>query len=213
MKFTSRQKLLFDRLVQLGELATNDKLPSKILEITGFGSFFRGKPKPTDVDLFIRYERLNHKPEFKKFRSLISGLFGVDDVQDTYETPKDAIVGLSESSHSLFVDVNANELQSFLAWIEGYSWSMLCPQTLAVQLAIEGSLHYSYRMLKRLLPNLNIAVWVDPNETGRKPGGLRCGFSESIWTPERVDVTSTVMQILSDECVRKNLVSITAQRL
>ena len=43
MKFTSRQKLLFGRLIQLGELATIDKLPSKILEISGFGSFFPWK--------------------------------------------------------------------------------------------------------------------------------------------------------------------------
>ena len=52
-KLTKRQSVLFERLVKLGELAVKDVLPVKVTSIKGFGSFFRGKPSPKDVDLAI----------------------------------------------------------------------------------------------------------------------------------------------------------------
>lgn len=49
-KLSSRQKVLFNRLTALGEWITAGKLPFKIKEIVGFGSFFAAShPRKTPI--------------------------------------------------------------------------------------------------------------------------------------------------------------------
>src|SRR5690349_12819678 len=66
---TKRQKVLFDRLVKLGEMASKHLLPVKVASIKGFGSFFRGKPSPKDADIVIQW--IEESPRFNAFIKLL----------------------------------------------------------------------------------------------------------------------------------------------
>lgn len=55
MQFTKRQQVLLGRLQVLLDRIAAWPLPLDIAEVLGFGSFFRQKAKPRDLDLEIRW--------------------------------------------------------------------------------------------------------------------------------------------------------------
>src|SRR5437660_438244 len=66
---TRRQSVLLDRLVTFCERCGSPDLPWRIERVLGYGSFFRGKGRPGDVDLVARVGARH--PLFNKFRDLV----------------------------------------------------------------------------------------------------------------------------------------------
>src|SRR5207253_10012124 len=50
---TKRQGVLLDRLVAFCQRCGSPDLPMKVVRVMGYGSFFRGKDRPADVDLRV----------------------------------------------------------------------------------------------------------------------------------------------------------------
>ena len=205
MQLTDRQQLLFDRLVTLGDWATNGELPLRVLEIRGFGSFFRGKPRPSDVDLILRVQRPDHLPEFDRFIKVLNAINYDWKLAKRFPTPKDALAGLREDGDSRCADVVDEEHRKFSNWVEAYSWKMLRPDTFHGQCSFEAPEGYAKRMVKRHLPNLNIIHFQNPSDEDVRPLGLRCGFTVSIWKSEATDTAQNLRRLLSEEIVTENL--------
>lgn len=202
---TDRQQVLFDRLVTLGEWATSGELPLKVLEITGFGSFFRGKPRPHDVDLILRVQRPDHLPEFDRFVALIYSIRNDWDLEDLCPNPTDAVHHLHSARDQRVLGVTDRDVRRFGRWLGGYSWKMLRPQTIMQDLGLAAPEEYAKRMVKRELPNLNVIEFLNPNENQPRMVGLRCGFTVSIWSANAPDTASNLDRLLSDQCVTENV--------
>jgi predicted nucleotidyltransferase len=200
---TDRQQLLFSRLVTLGEWATNRKFPLRVLEIIGFGSFFRGKPRPNDVDLVLRVENSDRATELKRLVDLVRSLRKDWDLQEKFESPSAAISELVMVKDQRVSDISDVDIDLFLWWIDGYSWNMLFHQDYVGGYDYLSSHGISKRLIKASLPNLNVVLFVGPKEPD-KPVGLRCGFTVSIWSQDRPDTSANLSEVLADTSVREN---------
>jgi len=200
---TDRQQLLFSRLVTLGEWATNRKFPFRVLEIIGFGSFFRGKPRPHDVDLVLRVENSDRATELKRLVDLVKTLRRDWDLQEKFETPSAAISDLVKLKDQRVSDISDSEIKLFLTWIAGYSWNMIFHQDYLGAYDYLSSHAIAKRLIKASLPNLNVVLFVGPKEPD-KPVGLRCGFNVSIWSQDRPDTASNLFELLTETSVREN---------
>ncbi len=205
MRLTNRQQLLFNRLVTLGEWASSGAFPMTVLEIRGFGSFFRGKQRPHDVDLLVRVQRPEQLPAFSEFLEILKDIRYDWDLEDRFETPHAAMTGLRSEDDERLSGVCDENQQHFLSWIEPYSWNMLRPTTIRDELAFGGPESYARRMVKKRLPNLNVFAFLNPTDTDLRPLGLRCGFTVSIWSQDRQDTTVNLNCLLSHNRVRQNL--------
>lgn len=54
---SKRRQVLANRLGQLGKTLKTAILPVEVYEIWGFGSFFRAKERPNDVDIVVKYKK------------------------------------------------------------------------------------------------------------------------------------------------------------
>ncbi|MDA7980877.1 MAG: hypothetical protein MPJ50_19155 [Pirellulales bacterium] len=205
---TDRQRVLFGRLVTLASWAESGELPCRVLEIVGFGSFFRGKPRPKDVDLIFRIQRPDHTPQFARFLTLLNKIQRSASYYVGFETPKEAMITAHRREDDTWLpglEEGHVERARFGEWIDGHSWNMLRGKTILRQMEVECPEYYVRRMVKRRLPNLNIAHYVNPNETAPRPSGLRCGFTVSIWSEGAGDTESHLSNILSQENVVRNV--------
>lgn len=66
---TKRQAVLLERLVTFCGRCGSPDLPMKVDCVIGYGSFFRGKPNPDDVDLIAMVSRRH--PGFERFCDLV----------------------------------------------------------------------------------------------------------------------------------------------
>jgi hypothetical protein len=131
-KLSKRQKLLIRKLHVLGNRAKEEILPVKIYEIVGFGSFFRLKERPGDVDLLIKYSNINSIYDlFKQIMDNVVELYKED--PEKFSMPIDALAN--------YINVHRNSLpflseyvNVFCSWIENITWGMISrqyPQNLA----------------------------------------------------------------------------------
>jgi len=205
MKLTARQSLLLSRLVNLAELALDRRLPIDVLEILGFGSFFRGKARPKDVDLVIRCTRgPGHK--FVPFSTILRHLCSDLRYQAEFNRPLGAFLDEFDRRHANMIPglVSLDEERSlFSEWLEPYSWSMLFPKSVADPSGWEDPAGFARRLLRRKLPNLNVAYYIFPDVTPEQVG-LRAGFIESIWSRERPDIEANVLDTLEPERALSN---------
>ena len=205
MQLTDRQQLLFDRLVTLGEWATQGELPLRVLEIRGFGSFFRGKPRPSDVDLIFRVQRPDHLPEFDQFLALLKSIRCDWDLEEQFSTPHRALERLRSNGDDRCTEASDDDYRKFLNWIEPYSWNMLHPDSMVRKSSFEAPEYYANRMVKRHLPKLNIVAFQNPDDTDVRPADLRCGFTVSIWSTNSTDTIANLHSLLSEKSVVENL--------
>ena len=71
----NRRALIFKNLMRVIERVEKKLVPIHVAEIWGFGSYFRGKPRPGDIDLVVVFRndsRLDTKAE--QLRSLIAAM-------------------------------------------------------------------------------------------------------------------------------------------
>ncbi|QDT24353.1 hypothetical protein [Gimesia chilikensis] len=204
MELTKRQKTLFDRLVTLGEWANTGELPYHPLEILGFGSFFRGKRNPNDIDLIFRIPK-EHLPEFDEFVQLLYEIRNDWDLEERNANPHDALVELRTNEDQRVANFSDSVFRKYLNWIKPYSWNMLRPNDIHQHNEIASPYAYSKRMIKMNLPKLNVVSYLSPEEEKMKRDGLRCGFVVSIWSKDSPDTVSNLKRLLSEECVVQNL--------
>lgn len=205
MQLSERQQILFERLVTLGEWATKGELPSQVLEIRGFGSFFRGKPRPSDVDLILRVQRPDHLPEFDRFITLVKSVRYDWKLEKRFPTPQEALDRLRSNGDKRCTEATDDEYRKFLNWIEPYSWNMLRPDTIHKECSFEAPEDYAKRMVKRQLPNLNIVMFQNPDDTEIRPVGLRCGFTVLLWSTKFTDTAANLNSLLAEQTVVDNL--------
>jgi len=203
---SDRQNLLIERLVELGRMASDHELPFDVVEILGFGSFFRGKDRPKDVDLFLRCERQPLRPDFERFIALLRKVRYDPEFQGAYETPKDAMRVLYERTDApRLPGFNDGELeqQRFCGWLDGYSWNMLYPQTINEQAGMNLPDEFAKRLVKRRVPNLNVVSFVNHDDPAPM-SALRCGFTVPVWSKDRPDVSTNLVELLSPDRLTQN---------
>ena len=203
IKLTTRQRLLMKRLVRLGDMANDNELPVRPTEIRGFGSFFRGKPRPHDVDLLIKEDFRTKKPEFECLIKVLKRINYDWDLENQFQTPRDAIAELVSTQDLRISEIADLDIELLKRWISPYSWNMLRPQTMAAQSAFDSPRAYTNRMLKGELPNINVLSFMGPSD-GDKLLGMRCGFTVRVWSIENPDTKANLDELMTETSMRKN---------
>jgi hypothetical protein len=196
---TQRQRVLLDRLLTLGTWLSDGKLPVQVTEVYGFGSFFRGKAQPRDVDLVLRC-LLEDTADFQLFSTLLDkatyGGFSSD-----FSTPQAALLHVFDQHYSSLlpgvINVTAQR-RLFEEWIEGYTWGMLFDTTFHRQLTLRSATEIARRLIKRHLPNLNVPMWLSPDRPIDKCG-LNAGFAILVWSREKPDIRANVETALTQD--------------
>ena len=204
MELTKRQKTLFDRLVTLGEWANTGELPYHPLEILGFGSFFRGKRDPNDIDLIFRIPK-EHLPEFDEFVQLLCEIRNDWDLKGRNNKPHDALIELRTNEDQRVANFSDDVFRKYLNWVESYSWNMLRPKDMQQNFEFLSPRRYGERMIQKHLPKLKVADYLYPEDERFHSSGLRCGFIVSVWSKDSPDTVSNLKRLLSEECVVQNL--------
>lgn len=207
---SKRQKLLYDRLLTLGKWARTDELPITIVEIVGFGSFFRGKEEPKDVDLILYCETQSRRSDVAHFFRLLHKVrYGRHAF--SRRTPKEVLLAYYDEQAGRCLpglDGHDDTKRRFGEWIDNFSWRMLHPDCYDDQIALSLSEKYATRTLKRRLPNLNVIQLILDQE--RQPAteiGLRCGFTVSIWSKTQPNIAANLQRALSPDMTRLNRAS------
>ncbi len=207
MELTKRQKTLLDRLVTLGTWVADGRLPVQVTEVYGFGSFFRGKTQPRDVDLVLRRSS-EDTGDFQLFSKLLDeAAYG--DFADECSTPQEAMLRVFDQHYSGdqadVADIPVRR-HLFEEWIEGYTWGMLFDPTYHRQLTLRSATEISRRLIKRRLPNLNVAEWLTPGRPIEQ-WGMAAGFSVIVWSQEKPDIRTNVQMALAQDQRRASVLA------
>ena len=89
--FSKRQLVLLERLEKVCQRAAADDLPVRIEEVWGFGSFFRLKESPQDLDLAIKYSRGDDTLWRGFHEEMEKGIHMAWDKRADYPAPSDAL--------------------------------------------------------------------------------------------------------------------------
>ena len=162
---TKRQRVLHDRLLTLGNWASNRLLPIDTTQIIGFGSFFRGKPQPKDVDIVIQHTK-DPTADFRRFRRLLHMATRDMVRREKFDTPQAALLDVFDERQERMLphcdELVTQERALFATWSDGISWNMLLPQTIAGQVQVEGPEYFTTRLIRRHLPNVNVVLYLGP---------------------------------------------------
>lgn len=171
----------------------------RVLEAYGFGSFFRGKDRPHDVDLLLR-RSMEDTNDFRLFSALLDKV-SHGGHSGRFETPQAALLHAFDERYSNLlpglIDVHCQRAL-FEQWIEGYTWKMLFTSDMVQEFTLRSSTEIARRFVKRNLPNLNISWWIGPEEPAEK-SGLRAGFVVLLWSREKPDIRSNVEESLQED--------------
>lgn len=203
---SSRQKVLFDRLASFGEWIESKKLPINVKEVFGFGSFFRGKASPKDVDLLVVYHA-ELTPEFAHFLRLLEIIRKKTAFQGKYDTPKDALIAQLRREAETGSPETSNVEEGVLlfeSWLEKYSWSMHFPAAWYDQLAVTNLEEFTRRLVRRHFANLNVVRYCRYNPDFDETIGLRCGFKVSVWNEDQTDIAVNLGHLLSSGTASQN---------
>ena len=198
LSLTKRQRVLLDRLLTFGNWLTEGKLPVEIMAVYGFGSFFRGKAKPADMDLVIRCS--GDTADFRLFSELLRKAT-FDRGADRFLTPCDALLSAFDQHCVRFEPAIADSTalrQLFAQWIGGYSWAKIYAVLSRYGSLLLGSREIVKRLLRRCLPGLNTPVWLGPKEPVEQ-SGLYAGFTVLVWSRERPDIQANVEAVLAQD--------------
>jgi hypothetical protein len=182
---TKRQSVLLDRLVTFCERCDSRDLPIRILRVLGYGSFFRGKDRPGDVDLFLVTGE-NH-PLFDRFVSIVKGK-----PHRRYQelVPAERMRSIAGKDADPMV---AEAAGVFSSWLEGFSHAMLYEhKTFIDELFAYNPERFARRVLHGKLPGIRATLDRDTPEPYSK-------VTHEIWTPERPDVRGAVERIWASD--------------
>jgi hypothetical protein len=202
-----RRAVLRHRLIEFGKAAEQGELPFDVLQILGFGSFFRGKESPQDVDLVLRVDR---RPErFALFRELIEMLRFTPHYEDAFATPREALLHVCTTKASA-IKWPARQPERFIKvyseWLEGYAWNMLHAKTDADHYALMSPDHFARRLISRRFPKVNVVEFLDEGAEPHVPLHIFHGFEVSIWTKDAPDTAAALDTLQADDVVRRNVI-------
>lgn len=196
MEFSKRQIELIGRLETLCQRSAAEILPVRIEEVWGFGSFFRLKERPRDLDLAIKFVDDN-KDLWKIYEEKISeALHMAWNKRADFPQPADALLAVLQDTS------NGMELwKVYSKWAAYLTWSMIDQQYFPGM--AYGWDTITKRVLTEGLPRVNIAEL-------RTVGGEFGLVTEAVmlvWSRSKQDVRSNIASALSGEELRKNLVT------
>ena len=180
---TKRQAVLLDRLVAFCERCSSLDLPLRVAKVIGYGSFFRGKDRPGDVDLFVVTGE-DH-PLFDRFRGIVKGRLGREGGPST---PAERMRSIAEADPDV-----AESAEVFARWLDGFSDAMLYDhRSIVDQLFAHHPQRFARRMLHAGLPGIRARLDRDYPEATTE-------VVYEIWSPERPDVRSNVEQVWASD--------------
>ena len=202
-----RRIVLQKRLIEFCKAASLEELPFNVVQILGFGSFFRGKESPKDVDLVLRVDR---RPErFALFCELVKKVRFTSDYEKAFPSPCQAMLheSTSEVPASKWPVGQRERLTSLYSqWLEAYTWNMLHPHNDADHFALIGPDNFARRLIRRRFPKLNIIEILDEAAEPHIPLHIFHGFEVTVWTKESPDAAATLGTLLADDAVRQNVI-------
>jgi hypothetical protein len=203
----SRRAVLRDRLIALGKAAEQQELPFDVLQILGFGSFFRGKQSPKDVDLVLRVDRRTER--FTVFRELVEKLQADPSYEEAFETPRKAMLHLCSTDAAVTrwpAERREWSAARYSEWLAAYSWNMLHPRTEKQYFALMGTDAYAIRVMRKRFPNININAIITDDDGTNATLAVWHGFEVVVWTKDATNVSATLAMLLTDGTVRQNIV-------
>jgi hypothetical protein len=174
---TSRQSVLLGRLVTFCERCGSPDLPLRIDRVYGYGSFFRGKERPGDVDLIATLG--DQHPLFPKFRDLM-GQYVIE--AQGFRTPA-ARMDLYADVHEEPEVVRARPL--FVSWLKGFSEHKLFAPGLPLWMS---PVLYTDHLLRASLPGIKVRLTVPDRQH-------HIQVVHEVWSPEHRDVRRRVAEL------------------
>jgi hypothetical protein len=195
LSLSSRQKSLLKRLSKICDRTLNEQLPIVVEEIWGFGSFLRGKERPGDIDLVIKYSK--EVQSFEIFKHLTKGIvkrYGYSEHRP--ETPADALTLLVLELKVKGIDiVTEQDLATYLGWLEGITWKMVFREMNPELFAYDPS-GITKRRLLRGIREIHI---MSVTSVGSGRGILVAKEYELFWSKSNPDLNFHVSMILSPD--------------
>lgn len=186
MHFTKRQRVLFGRLETMIDRVSAGPLPLVIREIWGFGSFFRQKASPRDLDLQVLYAGCT--PEYAIFDRVMARLLQLR----TAETP-------IETLHQIRAEIPPSAVGFMEKWVGLFSWGMLSAHL--AHIFVYSAEALTHRLLKEGLPKLSLH-FAQADRTDHDGTDHPVFF---LWSREKPDLRANLQTLESDDQVRPAL--------
>lgn len=187
MDLTKRQNVLLDRLRILIDRVAMWPLPLVITEVWGFGSFFRKKENPRDLDLQLRFT--NRTPEYEAFAEVMERLLHRDTVADT---PVETLADIRS-------EIPPRLLGLMTKWVSLFSWNMLSVPIPCVFVYSPEPL--TCRLLREGLPKLSLHLEnVDRGSWREKDHPVFF-----LWSREKPNLASNLEALNASENLRSAL--------
>lgn len=192
--FSKRQAALNQRLEALCSRAEKEDLPIIVEEVWGFGSFFRLKERPKDLDLGVKYSDFH--PLWQKFNDVIEKVLSARwESTTSYPSPGDALrEELSKSNDGAVL------WSTFSAWIEGLTWDAMARGIIPEE-AYNWDI-VTRRMLTRNLPGAKVMTFAKVGEKFH----LATEAVLLIWSRSKPDVKSNLLVAFSPKSMKDNMV-------
>jgi|GEM_PF-5643849 len=177
---SKRQTVLLDRLVAFCERCGSPDLPVRVSQVIGYGSFFRGKEAPNDIDAVVVAPE-DH-PLFEKFIGIVSDRIGRRHVA----SPAEEMRRIAAEHPDPEV---AESASPFSDWLRGISFETLFEaRNIIQQMARFEAPRFAERVLADGLPRIRFHVH-------RRDGFITAKVKHVVWTPDRPDVRANVERI------------------
>lgn len=192
---SGKQRALIAQLERLVSIVQKEQLPVEVLAIHGFGSFFRGKKDPRDVDVKIEYGDNNRFYDlFRKAVETIADLARRDATVES-RTPQEVFNSTVEQLIQQNPDdsVTWKEFRNVCSnWLQGITWNMIFSDEYSY--AIDRH-RLTDRLLKRNSRNVNISHGI---------GKLLTDTIFVVWSREKNDFRKNMQEIFSPATIKQS---------
>jgi hypothetical protein len=177
---SKRQAVLLDRLATFCDRCGSPDLPVQVSEVIGYGSFFRGKESPNDIDAVVVAPE-DH-PLFEKFIAIVR-----DQISRMHvASPAEEMLRIAAEHPDPQV---AGSARLFSDWLKGMSFETLFEaRNILQQMTRYEALRFAERILGDGLPRIRFHVHRRDDFTTAK-------VKHVVWTPDRPDVGANVEAI------------------
>lgn len=187
-----RQKQLKQRLEIFCNRIQREQFPLFIKEVWGFGSFFRLKDKPRDIDLVLKSSGIN--PIYKRFEDIFKKSLSKT---SEYNLPKDAFLDTAK------LELTKKDFEEhsslFVSWIEHYTWNMIFGGILSIPEMVVNESDITKRVLIKELKGIQIFQIISHDKS---LDSLRAENINLIWSDTKPDTSSNLEVLLSPENIR-----------
>lgn len=203
-KLSARQQRLLKQLDAVVKVAQTATLPRKVLEMQGFGSFFRGKSNAKDVDIRIKFGDMH--PYFQYYRETITKMYrtfiDIDNPveREKFPAPKDFFdatylkVATDLGNEGKDAEGVKGILELFSSWLEGITWAMIRDREYTHVLDAST---LTERLLKHRAHARNVSV-------SSMTFSLITDTVFTIWSPDSPDYEANLGKIFDSDRIRQS---------